>query len=319
MNKFKKRVKGITLIALVVTIIVLLIIAGIAINLSIGNEGLFNRAEKSTNEYNKQEAKEKVNLKITSAQIKVYAESQRIPTLQEVADDFCEDDEVQYVTLKRKKTAKLDKITVGKAKAIFTKLKEYPYEFEIDSSLKLASIDGIKIAETDNSNDDLMAKIEEMQASITSLQSRVKTLEDETIVNKRIKLLDEAKILRTSGTNNYVTNNINISLNDEITNYKYLEIQLDAHRKIKTETTTDGSLFENTVFIATEQLSYHNSDTVAWDNGSSFILNVSMDGANLGSSAVAWFKDSKTLYIGNTLSNKDDWDQIRIKNIYGIK
>lgn len=43
----KRNIKGITLIALVVTIIVLLILAGVAINLSIGNNGLFTRANNS--------------------------------------------------------------------------------------------------------------------------------------------------------------------------------------------------------------------------------------------------------------------------------
>ena len=45
MKKFKKQVKGITLIALVVTIIVLLILAGIALNLTIGQNGIFSRAQ----------------------------------------------------------------------------------------------------------------------------------------------------------------------------------------------------------------------------------------------------------------------------------
>ena len=41
---FKKE-NGITLVALVVTIIVLLILAGVAISLTIGNNGLFIRAQ----------------------------------------------------------------------------------------------------------------------------------------------------------------------------------------------------------------------------------------------------------------------------------
>ena len=45
LKKFKKNIKGITLIALVVTIIVLLILAGVAINLSIGDNGIFKRAQ----------------------------------------------------------------------------------------------------------------------------------------------------------------------------------------------------------------------------------------------------------------------------------
>ena len=46
-KKITKQAKGITLIALVVTIIVLLILAGVAISLSIGNNGIFKRAQNS--------------------------------------------------------------------------------------------------------------------------------------------------------------------------------------------------------------------------------------------------------------------------------
>ena len=44
---FKKE-KGITLVALVVTIIVLLILAGVAISLTIGQNGIFTRAQNAT-------------------------------------------------------------------------------------------------------------------------------------------------------------------------------------------------------------------------------------------------------------------------------
>ena len=50
LKKLKKNVKGITLIALVVTIIVLLILAGVAINLSVGENGIFKRAQLAQNE-----------------------------------------------------------------------------------------------------------------------------------------------------------------------------------------------------------------------------------------------------------------------------
>ena len=45
---FKKE-KGITLIALVVTIIVLLILAGVAISLTIGQGGIFDKAQDAAN------------------------------------------------------------------------------------------------------------------------------------------------------------------------------------------------------------------------------------------------------------------------------
>ncbi len=44
MKTFKKN-KGITLIALVITIVVLIILAGVLINITLGENGIFNRAK----------------------------------------------------------------------------------------------------------------------------------------------------------------------------------------------------------------------------------------------------------------------------------
>ena len=60
MKKLKKQVQGITLIALVVTIIVLLILAGIALNLTIGQNGIFSRAETAANTWRNAETNEQL-------------------------------------------------------------------------------------------------------------------------------------------------------------------------------------------------------------------------------------------------------------------
>ena len=54
---FKKE-RGITLVALVVTIIVLLILAGVAISLTIGNNGLFQRTQNAANTWRNAETNE---------------------------------------------------------------------------------------------------------------------------------------------------------------------------------------------------------------------------------------------------------------------
>ena len=53
-KKMKKEEKGITLVALVVTIVVLLILAGISLNLVIGNEGILTRSKDAADKYGKQ-------------------------------------------------------------------------------------------------------------------------------------------------------------------------------------------------------------------------------------------------------------------------
>lgn len=59
-RKLKKQVKGITLIALVVTIIGLLILAGIALNLTIGQNGIFSRAQTAANTWRNAESNEQL-------------------------------------------------------------------------------------------------------------------------------------------------------------------------------------------------------------------------------------------------------------------
>ena len=59
-KKLKKQVQGITLIALVVTIIVLLILAGIALNLTIGQNGIFSRAQTAANTWRNAETNEQL-------------------------------------------------------------------------------------------------------------------------------------------------------------------------------------------------------------------------------------------------------------------
>ena len=58
LKNLKKKIQGITLIALVVTVIVLLILAGVAINLTVGDNGLFKRAQNAADTWQMAELNE---------------------------------------------------------------------------------------------------------------------------------------------------------------------------------------------------------------------------------------------------------------------
>lgn len=156
-NKMKEN-KAITLISLVITIVILIILAGIAISTMLGNDSLLNRTKTATEEYNKQTATESINLKITTCQMNTYAETQRMPTLKELAVELEKDNEIQYVN-GSKRVASTQDINFTTATSIFTKLKAYPYEFEINSSLQLASIDGIQVASIPANDDDTIVSM----------------------------------------------------------------------------------------------------------------------------------------------------------------
>lgn len=98
MNKvFYKRNSGITLIALVVTIVVLLILAGITIMALGGENGLISRAKLAKTEQEKAQAKEELQLKITELQLKIVGEEAREATLDDFNNLIAEDEELTFI------------------------------------------------------------------------------------------------------------------------------------------------------------------------------------------------------------------------------
>lgn len=71
-QKSYKPNSGITLIALVITIIVLLILAGVSLILVMGNEGILKRAEDAIAKYDAESIKEEVQLEIAGLTIQYY-------------------------------------------------------------------------------------------------------------------------------------------------------------------------------------------------------------------------------------------------------
>ena len=76
-NKLKDQIRkqnGITLVALVVTIIVLLILAGVSLNLVAGSNGIMNRATKAVEKHNIAAIGEEVELAMVELQAEYYEE-----------------------------------------------------------------------------------------------------------------------------------------------------------------------------------------------------------------------------------------------------
>ena len=67
-----KNQKGITLIALVITIIVLLILAGVSIAMLTGENGILTQAGNAKSETNKAEAVERINLALNAVKSEIY-------------------------------------------------------------------------------------------------------------------------------------------------------------------------------------------------------------------------------------------------------
>lgn len=61
-NRMEKKESGITMVALIITVIVMLILAGVALNFTLGDNGLFQKVKMSANVYSEKEAREKLEL-----------------------------------------------------------------------------------------------------------------------------------------------------------------------------------------------------------------------------------------------------------------
>lgn len=204
-----KQNHAITLISLVITVIILLILAGVTLNIIIGDNGLLNKSEQSVSEHEKQEATEKMTLKVTNLQMKNYTEKQKLPTLQELADGLCEDDEMEYVVLDSKAVGSLNKIEVGERTSIFTKIKQYPYEFEINDKLQLASIDGVKVSYTNETE-----KMKELEDKISNLEMDIAQLQNG--FNNKCKLIERPlKISTISAENGKWVNMEQVVISDQ--------------------------------------------------------------------------------------------------------
>ena len=72
----KNSVSGITLIALVITIVVLIILAGVAISLTLNENGIFNRAREGRNNYLNAQDQEQEMINTIDSRITEYINSE---------------------------------------------------------------------------------------------------------------------------------------------------------------------------------------------------------------------------------------------------
>ena len=121
--------KAITLIALVITIVVLVILAGVAINLTLGENGILKRAEAAKLEYQIAQAKEELDLKIAELQ----TEKQGTATLNDLVDILKNETDMDYIVSLTEIASITGVDAIGDAKEIYVVYKIY--QFRVDEKL----------------------------------------------------------------------------------------------------------------------------------------------------------------------------------------
>ena len=121
--------KAITLIALVITIVVLIILAGVAINLTLGENGILKRAEAAKLKYQIAQAKEELDLKIAELQ----TEKQGTATLNDLVDILKNETDMDYIVSLTQIASITGVDAIGDAKEIYIVYKIY--QFRVDEKL----------------------------------------------------------------------------------------------------------------------------------------------------------------------------------------
>ena len=129
--------KAITLIALVITIIVLIILAGVTINLTLGQNGLFTRAKQASEDYRIAKEKEELEIEIANIQTQIIKEEGRIATLQDL---YSKIDKTKYVIeLSNEDIADVDSTIVNPTYALVNKIESDIY-FTVDKKLVITKV-----------------------------------------------------------------------------------------------------------------------------------------------------------------------------------
>lgn len=142
---------AITLIALVITIIVLLIIAGITLTFVLGENGIFSKAKKAKEDNEKAQAVEDVKLRIIEAQMEANAELRKasLKDLYDVLKRATEEYEV--------KTSQISSLVnsdeyIESISKLYIRNTKYSYVVEVNSDLKIQNDLTTAIASTNSSN-----------------------------------------------------------------------------------------------------------------------------------------------------------------------
>ena len=106
MKNILKKNKAITLIALVITIVILIILAGVAINLTLGNNGLFTRAQVAKQRYEYSTAKEILDIKLAEIQSECLSNDKEY-NLEAIVEELKKDSEATIEIIYWYGTAKI--------------------------------------------------------------------------------------------------------------------------------------------------------------------------------------------------------------------
>ena len=308
-----KNQKGITLIALVITIVVLIILAGVAINMTLGENGIFNRAETAKLKYEIAQAKEELDLKIANLQ----AEKQGTAILQDLVDVLKNEEDMNYIVSLEEIASITGVDTIGDVDEIYVVYKIY--QFRVDDTLET---EFISIVDSEYDEDVEVEQITLNESNLTIFKGETSQLTATvtpsdatnkniiwsssdtsvaTVENGTITAIGEgnATIIATSKSDNTIKASCEITVKDRVYLIKDGKALVDmAKTNISSVTENEGYITMETVNTGGRAV-YYTTNTIDFSEYSK--LNIDIELISKTSST------SRTqLYLGIFLNNTDE-------------
>ena len=180
MEEKMRKNKGITLVALVVTIVAIIIIAGISINLLLGENGILTKAKEAKKAQKVAEVKEKLSLEIAAAETDAIIRDENLEQrqLEDIINKYgtLQDDGDTILTKEDNYELSLKEIWYG----VLSTSGSYSDKVEQVEMLEKEVEDLKKKCEQlENLNQENSGLLEDLQGQIENLQKEKQTLENE--------------------------------------------------------------------------------------------------------------------------------------------
>ena len=237
---------GITLIALIITIIVLLILAGVTLNMLMGENGIFGKANISKERTNYASAKEIINIELMNIETKCYSEGIEY-NIKEIAKEMKEVENITIEKYYNGETASIKngvKESLENLKGIVVSENDYSkYKFLIGETGKIEGVIEGKITEATKMEE--FKKLEdyekEMNKGNTGKDNNEEEVKDEIIkVPKIDESIDTSKAIE-------ITTNMTVKVNS---NNKIALEGIEGTKYEVEEKTNNITVNENNVIVS---------------------------------------------------------------------
>lgn len=301
----KQQAKGITLISLVITIVVLLILSAVVISINLGEKGIINRAKRGETKYNEAQLKEELEIQISSLimDFKIQGKATSINDIANNLDQIGEVLEVNDDMIKGEYKNYGFIVDKDRNVKITGKLIGVKPTLEITILTQGTGVEKVELQVVANTNEGEIKSLEPINGAILKTQNSISDKIYEVTTNGTYKF-------KVIGTNGRVTiakkevSNIAATMEAESILEGLSRIQTSGLVKMRVKGRKDATEDEETIVYSLNVINKEGDMTLNAEENDEQIENLKMEGITVD-------KENKTYSFGKTgdIGTKNEYAQ----------